>query len=357
MSAWRAWVGLVLTGATTAPAAAPVFRAERLPANPVISPAMLPGDDGDSITGPAMIRVPAWVKRPLGKYYLYFAHHNGKYIRFAYADRPEGPWTMRAGGVLRMEDQKILSGHIASPDVVVDDAAQRIFLFYHGRPPTFQKRDLTSPDRDPEAGQKTAAAISDDGVAFNPLETIVGPAYLRVFPFGGRWFALNHSGELRMALKLGQPFEPVAQIVGDDIVAAVDPLRLGEPGAPRDRPRNGADRYGMRHIGVDVFGQWLTIYFSCVGHRPERILRTTVEMKGEPATWRARGVADVIRPETDWEGANFPLAYSKGGRSREPERGLRDPAVFRDGAEAWLVYATAGEHGLGIARLMQQASP
>ena len=34
-----------------------------------------------ALTDPSLIRVPSWVKNPLGKYYLYFAHHTGKYIR------------------------------------------------------------------------------------------------------------------------------------------------------------------------------------------------------------------------------------------------------------------------------------
>jgi hypothetical protein len=64
----------------------------RLPGNPIIRPEMLPGSDGDNINGPSLIRVPSWVPEPLGRYYLYFAHHNGKYIRLAYADHLEGPW-------------------------------------------------------------------------------------------------------------------------------------------------------------------------------------------------------------------------------------------------------------------------
>ena len=42
------------------------------------------------------------MKQPLGRYYLYFSHHAGKYIRLAYADRLEGPWKMQAGGVMRI---------------------------------------------------------------------------------------------------------------------------------------------------------------------------------------------------------------------------------------------------------------
>jgi hypothetical protein len=93
----------------------------------------------------------------------------------------------------------------------------------------------------------------------------------------------------------GRP--PVANIIGDDIAAAVDPLKRGEPGAPTDRPTHGADRYSIRHVGVDIVGDWLMIYFSCVGHRPERILCTAIEMKGPPKEWKARGAMEVLRPE------------------------------------------------------------
>ena len=42
-------------------------------------------NDGNNINGPSLIKVPDWVENPLGEYYLYFAHHSGKYIRMAYS--------------------------------------------------------------------------------------------------------------------------------------------------------------------------------------------------------------------------------------------------------------------------------
>ena len=39
-----------------------------------------------------------WVDRPLGRYYLYFSHHAGKFIRLAYADALTGPWKVHEGG-------------------------------------------------------------------------------------------------------------------------------------------------------------------------------------------------------------------------------------------------------------------
>jgi hypothetical protein len=36
--------------------------------NPIIRPDMLPGHDGGNINGPSLIRAPAWLAHPLGKY-------------------------------------------------------------------------------------------------------------------------------------------------------------------------------------------------------------------------------------------------------------------------------------------------
>ena len=63
----------------------------RLLNSPIIGPETDPSI-GNNIQGPSMIRVPDWIKDPLGKYYLYFADHKGQYIRLAYADSVMGPW-------------------------------------------------------------------------------------------------------------------------------------------------------------------------------------------------------------------------------------------------------------------------
>src|SRR5262249_17714167 len=75
----------------------------RLAQQPIIRPHM---DDrmGDNINGPSLIRVPDWVEKPLGRYYLYFAHHDGRYIRLAYSDDLLGPWTMHRKGALPLHD-------------------------------------------------------------------------------------------------------------------------------------------------------------------------------------------------------------------------------------------------------------
>ena len=117
----------------------------RFPANPIIRREMLPGHDGGNINGPSLIRTPAWLPHPLGKYYLYFASHSGKYIRLAYADRLEGPWKIHEPGTLRLEESAGCKGHIASPDAVVDDERKEIRLYFHGPEKASRTRRLLWP--------------------------------------------------------------------------------------------------------------------------------------------------------------------------------------------------------------------
>jgi len=112
---------------------------ERFPKNPIIHSG-LSKKIGNNIQGPSLIKIPLWIKNPLGKYYLYFAHHAGKYIRLAYADDLHGPWKIHEPGVLGLTELKgkdivLTSGdlaQIASPDVLVDKKKKEIRMYFHG---------------------------------------------------------------------------------------------------------------------------------------------------------------------------------------------------------------------------------
>ena len=52
------------------------IRVEQMTGNPIIRTDM-EDSPGSNINGPSLIRVPEWIERPLGKYYLYFADHKG----------------------------------------------------------------------------------------------------------------------------------------------------------------------------------------------------------------------------------------------------------------------------------------
>jgi hypothetical protein len=78
---------------------------------------------------------------------------------------------------------------------------------------------------------------------------------------------------------------------------------------------------------------------------------STIEMRGDWATWRASAPVLVVQPEAPYECADLPLAPSASGDVDVPVRQIRDPFVFEDRGRAYLFYATCGEQGIAGAEL------
>ena len=313
----------------------------RLLDEPIIRPHM---DErmGDNINGPSLIRVPHWVEGRLGRYYLYFAYHKGSYIRLAYADALTGPWTLHAPGVLDVKDSLFepvdppeppeadrppwaerlkggyLYAHVASPDVHVDHGNRRIRMYYHGL--------LWNGD------QQTRLATSLDGVTFEPLEPLLGPAYFRAFEYAGYIHALVGSRVIWRARRWEGPFER-----GPNIIASAG---------------GGGIDNGCRHGAVHRVADRLHVFYTRKGERPEGILHAVVDLTRHWTDWVARDPVTVLEPELDWEGADLPLETSIMGAADRRVRELRDPGVFEDAAgEKYLLYCGAGESGIGLAAI------
>ena len=60
---------------------------------------------------------------------------------------------------------------------------------------------------------------------------------------------------------------------------------------------------------------------------------------------------EVLRPEHDWEGADEPLEPSIRSVAYGPVNQLRDPAIFEEDGQVFLLYAVAGEAGIAIAEV------
>ena len=284
----------------------------RLPSNPIVTPASDPSI-GTNINGPSLIRVPDWVRKPLGRYYLYFADHNGKFIRLAYADRVEGPWKVYAPGTLQLS-QSFFSDHIASPEAVVDEASRKIRLYYHGLTPE-------------ERTQHTRVALSNDGIHFTAIEKPVGraSAYWRLFRYGGWWYALGMPGQL---------------------FRSRDGLTEFEPG-----PRLFAGSPSQVHNAVLVRGDTLDVFYTRAGDTPERILYAQVKLGPDWRQWKPGPAEECLAPTEKWEGADLPLAAGRIGALDKPVRALRDPALFRENGRTYLLYAVAGKSGIAIAEV------
>ncbi|MGD9903757.1 MAG: hypothetical protein AB7U83_09815 [Vicinamibacterales bacterium] len=328
-----------------APLDAQAPAATRLAGGPLVTVASSPSLGGN-VNGPTVIRVPDWVERPLGRFYMYFANHMGTYIRLAHADAPTGPWRIHEPGVVRVEDTAFhrpppdppetladFYTHVASPEVWVDDANRRLVLWVHGW--------WTNGERwpaDPAAarawatanryGQFTQAATSRDGLQFALQPAITRTSYLRVFEHDGRFYGVSRLGRLSRA---------------------VDPLAPFELGPDPFRDTAYAGR--VRHVALWRRGGRLHVFFTAIGDAPERVLVSTIELAGDWQAWRAGPPRDVLGPDAAYECAERPVAPSLPGDVDTPVRQLRDPFVFEDAGRAYLFYATCGEQGIAVAEL------
>jgi len=317
---------IVLSCSVSAADGVSTLEVRRFAQNPIIRPEMLPGRDGANVNGPSLIRMPAWAPNRLGNYYLYFAHHNGKYIRLAYADRLEGPWKIHEPGALKLSEAPGCTGHIASPDVHVDETRQEIRMYFHGPA---------------QGGQKSFVAVSKDGLHFKASPEVLGLFYFRVFHGRDGWYAMAKGGLLYRS-KVG--------LTGFEL--GPNPF----PGSETRGPEY--NKPGPRHVALHQTGNVLWVYYSNIGDEPERILRCSIRLADDWRNWKASAPEEVLRPQTPWEGADLPLRKSVAGAMQGSENALRDPAVFTDAdGRAYLLYSVAGESGIAIAELIGHDSP
>ena len=318
------------------------MRITRLLNRPIITPDLHPSL-GPNIQGPSLIRVPDWVPNPIGRYYLYFADHKGRYIRLATANALTGPWTIHVPGALHLNDSlfpttpppasqeqlaavearmrrigmiishnvltEATTPHIASPDIHIDHANRRIVMYFHG---------LTGVGE-----QASRVALSPDGITFTARPELVGRTYMRAFPHAGRTYALAMPGV---------------------ISRSADGLSGFTEGPTLFNPR-------MRHAALLQRGTTLHVFWTQVGDAPESILHSTIDLSPDWMAWRDTPASTVLRPEHPWEGADAPSVPSIRSTAYGHVNQLRDPAIFEENGKTFLLYAVAGESGIAIAAI------
>ena len=314
--------------------------ATRLGHGPVIHPALHPGL-GENINGPSVVAVPKWVPRPLGKFYLYFAHHEGTHIRMAYADTLTGPWTIYAPGVLDVtqslfvtsdppqpprsqwpdwvpaHSDRYLYAHVASPDIHLDHSAGRFRMYFHGL--------LDNSE------QQTRVAYSNDGLSFTPETALLGPPYFRVFSHNGWIYGISWAGKLHRSRSWNGPFED-----GPDLLSG--------------HPMAGANQF-LRHCAVLCRNDRLDLFFSRIGDCPEHILHCAIRLSEDWNEWQVETPRALLMPKEDWEGGDLPVKRSEAGAANGREHALRDPCIFSHAGDYFLFYCGGGEGCIGLARL------
>jgi hypothetical protein len=223
--------------------------------------------------------------------------------------------------------------HVASPEIYVDEARQRLILWVHG----WYTGGERWPAGDREArewarargyGQFTQAAESRDGLSFDVRPAITRTSYLRVWRAGDALFGMSRLGLL---------------------LRASDPLGVFTAGPNPFRGTPYANR--IRHVAVLERNGLLYVFFTAIGDDPERVLVSTIDRSGDWTDWRASEAVDLLRPEAPYECVDLPGAPSLAGDVKGPVRQLRDPAVIVDEGRTLLFYSFCGEQGIAAAEL------
>lgn len=266
---------------------------------------VIPDDWDDNTNGPCIIQVPEWIKNPLGKYYLYYAHHQGKYIRMAYSDDPLGPFKPYEGGVLDV-DKTPCKNHIASPEIIVDDKKQEINMIFHG---------------DYQGEQPSFIANSIDGVNFDVEypEPYLNTFYFRYFEINGQGYGISKKGnDCGVIWKYDKQYEWVPYI------------HLIE---------------NIRHASTYVDGNMLYVFYSKIGDNPEHIRICTINT----IDWEVLDDVEFLTPTHIWEGIEKNGKPSKPGAVYGLHKQLRDPYLFKDiRGRLYLYYAAGGEYCVGV---------
>ena len=353
------------------------------------------------------------------QYYAYFAHHGGDNIRMAWSASITGPWNLfnpehsNVVGIDRSVGGTVTPGngvldidlgtggellrptpgspvgitrHVASPDVLIDDVNQQIVLGFH------------SPPRISPNAQRSFVATSKYGLNFNPdpdngdaadgyqgevghgvRNVILGESYFRHFEIGGRAFAYANNGNLYQAPAFndagevntlanadsaGGWYNPSAShnLLNDwwtEIEGISNPIErfyVNELGEGPDDPRHFAI-YTRTHL--DPSDTNIYAFYSAKFDSPERIFLSVIDTNDgstNPLEWNVLGQEEILEPEVEWEGVNFPFNEDFGNASQSGQainvRQLRDPYVFEDDdGQLYLFYSGAGENAIGVASL------
>ncbi len=283
-----------------------------------------------SVMFPTVVEAPSWITDPLDRLYMYYASHHGTGLGLATAPEPEGPWTVQ-DPVFTLDEAPMIEGHISSPDVLIDEEAERVYLYYHGGNAAGK-------------GQVMGSAVGYDGRHFeveDPDPLILpseregwwdssSTAYLRPFRLGDEILGLYMGNG-------GRVDAPGVAHNCQGIVRSRDYLRWERV---REEallcPDEEQDWGTIRHCGVHVRDEsTLDVYYSTrTGPELDReVLRVArVDASAPPEKWEAQKLGTVLEPTLDREGDD-----------------LRDPYPFEWDGDLYLYYVGGLEAGIELA--------
>ena len=228
------------------------------------------------------------------------------YIRMAYSNKIIGPYTIYEKGVLNIKNSPG-KDHVASPDVHVDSKNKIITMYYHT---CFNE------------GQYTLESFSNDGIFFKSHNIILGSYYFRVFKFKNQLYSIAKGVK-----NYGEIYKKVNnewKIIYKKLIK------------------------NIRHTAILVEDNIIYLFYSLIGELQESIYCCVLDIDNFMVTNNYK----LIKPSLDYEGFNFPKEKSKIGMEKKFVNQVRDPGIFINKNDKYLLYSVSGEKGIAIAKFI-----
>ncbi|WP_434222739.1 hypothetical protein ACOKW7_12410 [Limnospira platensis CENA597] len=168
--------------------------------------------------------------------------------------------------------------------------------------------------------------ISKDGLHWAVSPEVLGPFYMRVFQYDGWYYAIAKNKNIGGVILRSKD--------------GVTPFERGVDFIPN-----------MRHAAVLLERHTLIVFYSRIGDAPESILMSYVDLTQDWTSWIPSEPILILKPEQDYEGVDLPIQPSQSGAAKGRVRQLRDPAIYEEHNQQYLLYSVAGESGIAIAKL------
>ena len=182
------------------------------------------------------------------------------------------------------------------------------------------------PYKNGKTPQSTFNCISDDGLNFTKGDKYVIYPYLRKFDFNNNTYAIAMKGfypKGSVLFKLvNNKFKEIADILP-----------------------------GSRHTAVLNYLNKIYVFYTIVKEAPEHIYVSELNIC-ENDKVKIQNTKSVIKPEEYYEHKNSPLEKSNYGATYKDVRQLRDPGIFKEGKDIYLLYTVCGEQALAMCKII-----
>ena len=269
--------------------------------------------------------MPDWYTAKKGKFHLYFASHAGTYIGVAYANALDEDWIISEDSKISLDHFANAYDHIASPDVFIDDREQLLTIYFHARARSKGREQWTF-----------AITFDRDGSVCDVCDDPIAPFYFRLFKYEDRYYGLSKGANLWRSSDRFSAFQPCVDLASGQKINDLWKNNNGD----------------IRHLSVLCQQNVLEVYYTKIGDMPERIFRSLVDLSAtDDKHWMLEKTEEILRPETQYEGAFLTPTLSKPGPTKVHENALRDPFIFYFESRRHLFYSVAGEFGIALATL------